>query len=183
MARIRRLEIKNFRSIRSLDWSPSSGINCLIGPGDSGKSSILDAIDLCLGARRSVGISDTDFYALNVTEPIFIAVTVGGLPDELLSLEAYAEFLRAHDAASGQIEPEPRANIETVLTLRMEVAADLEPTWSLYSKRAREQGLEHHPWHGLKVKEPRGPLASSAQAKRGAITQRSRSARHRLSAT
>lgn len=142
MARIRRLEIKNFRSIRSLDWSPSAGINCLIGTGDSGKSSILDAIDLCLGARRSVGISDTDFHALNVTEPIVIAVTVGGLPDELLSLEAYAEFLRGHDAATGHIEPEPRAHIETVLTLRMEVTADLEPIWSLYSERALEQGLE-----------------------------------------
>ena len=33
-----------------------------LGPGDSGKSSILDAIDLCLGARRTVGFADTDFY-------------------------------------------------------------------------------------------------------------------------
>jgi len=56
MARIRKVEIRNFRSIRALDWLPSPGINCLIGPGDSGKSTILDAIDLCLGARRSVPI-------------------------------------------------------------------------------------------------------------------------------
>ena len=60
MARIRRLEIRNFRSIKILDWAPSAGINCLIGPGDSGKSTILDAIDLCLGARRNVSIADTD---------------------------------------------------------------------------------------------------------------------------
>ena len=52
MARIRRLQISNFRSIQALDWVPAPGINCLIGPGDSGKSSILDAIDLCVGARR-----------------------------------------------------------------------------------------------------------------------------------
>ncbi|WP_273649174.1 AAA family ATPase, partial [Pseudomonas aeruginosa] len=43
MARIRRLIISNFRSIQALDWVPAPGINCLIGPGDSGKSSILDA--------------------------------------------------------------------------------------------------------------------------------------------
>ncbi|MDF5953311.1 AAA family ATPase [Pseudomonas aeruginosa] len=49
MARIRRLIISNFRSIQALDWVPAPGINCLIGPGDSGKSSILDAIDLCVG--------------------------------------------------------------------------------------------------------------------------------------
>lgn len=154
MAYIRRLEIRNFRSIKTLDWAPSAGINCLIGPGDSGKSSILDAIDLCLGARRSAGISDTDFFGLNVTGPIVIAVTLGGLPDELLSLDAYSDFLRGYDAATGQIEPEPRADIETVLTLRMEVASDLEPTWLLYSERAVEQRIER----GLSWKH-RGSLA------------------------
>ncbi|MCG9115914.1 AAA family ATPase [Laribacter hongkongensis] len=41
MTRIRRLEIRNFRSIQTLDWTPSNGVNCLIGPGDSGKSTIL----------------------------------------------------------------------------------------------------------------------------------------------
>jgi predicted ATP-dependent endonuclease of OLD family len=35
MARIRKVEIRNFRSVRSLDWFPSSGINCLIGSGDT----------------------------------------------------------------------------------------------------------------------------------------------------
>ncbi len=142
MPRIRRLEIRNFRSIKALDWAPSAGINCLIGPGDSGKSSILDAIDLCLGARRSVGIADTDFYALNVSQPIAIVVTLGALPDELLNLEAYGEFLRGFDLATAQIEPEPRAGIETVLTLRLDVGADLEPSWTLFSERAAEQGLE-----------------------------------------
>ena len=96
----------------------SGGDTLPLGPGDSGKSSILDAIDLCLGARRTVGFADTDFYGLVVTEPIVIAVTLGGLPDELLSLEGYGEFLRGFDAATGQIEPEPRADIETALTLR-----------------------------------------------------------------
>nr|WP_290371002.1 AAA family ATPase [Pseudomonas mediterranea] len=64
MARIRRFQIQNFRSIQNLDWTPSPGFNCLIGPGDSGKSSILDAINLCLGARRNAPFGDTDFYHL-----------------------------------------------------------------------------------------------------------------------
>nr|WP_080439414.1 AAA family ATPase [Pseudomonas syringae] len=53
MARISRLQIQNFRSIQSLNWTPVPGFNCLIGPGESEKSSILDAIDLWLGARRN----------------------------------------------------------------------------------------------------------------------------------
>jgi predicted ATPase len=149
VARIRRLEIKNFRSIQALDWVPSAGINCLIGPGDSGKSSILDAIDLCLGARRSAPFGDTDFYRLDVNQPVVITVTLGALPDTLLNLDAYGEFLRGFDASTGQIEDEPRAGIETVLTLRLTVASDLEPAWSLYSQRAEQQGLER----GLAWKE------------------------------
>ncbi len=50
-------------------WYPAPGINCLIGPGDSGKSSILDAIDLCLGARRNIQFTDADFHLLDVENP------------------------------------------------------------------------------------------------------------------
>lgn len=142
MARIRRLEIRNFRSIQVLDWYPSAGINCLVGPGDGGKSTILDAIDLCLGARRSASFGDTDFFQLDVTQPIVISVTLGGLPDELKNLETHAEFLRGYDAATVQVEDEPRAHIETVLTLRLRVTSDLEPSWTLFSERAEQQGLE-----------------------------------------
>lgn len=142
MARIRKLEIQNFRSIRLLTWTPSPGINCLIGPGDSGKSSILDAIDMCLGARRSVPIGDTDFYGLNVTTPIVINTTIGALPDDLINLDTYGDFLRGFDPATGNIEDEPRMGLETVLTLRLKVDSDLEPVWTLHSERAAEQGLE-----------------------------------------
>ncbi|MEN5139481.1 ATP-dependent nuclease [Pseudomonas juntendi] len=142
MARIRKLEIQNFRCIKLLAWTPSPGINCLIGPGDSGKSSILDAIDLCLGARRSVPIGDTDFYGLDVTTPIEISATIGALPDDLVNLDAYGDFLRGFDSATGVIEDEPRVGLETVLTLRLKVDSDLEPVWTLHSNRAAEQGSE-----------------------------------------
>ncbi|MFH0134018.1 ATP-dependent endonuclease [Variovorax sp. VaC1] len=142
MARIRRIEIWNFRSIQALDWSPSAGINCLIGPGDSGKSSVLDAIDLCLGARRSAPFGDTDFFRLNVEQPIVIALTLGALADELKNLDAYGEFLRGYDPATKLVEDEPRVGIETVITLRLRVTGDLEPSWTLFSERAEQQGLE-----------------------------------------
>jgi predicted ATP-binding protein involved in virulence len=142
VARIRKIEIRNFRSIRSLDWVPSAGINCLIGPGDSGKSTILDAIDLCLGARRSVSIGDTDFFGLDVTQPISVTLTIGALPDALKNIDTYGDYLRAFDAATGQIEEEPRQGLEIVLTLSLTVASDLEPMWVLVSQRAQQRGLE-----------------------------------------
>jgi len=89
MARIRKVEIRNFRSVASLDWFPLPGINCLIGPGDSGKSTILDAIDFSLGARSTLSFCDDDFYRLQLFEPIRITITLGELDSQLRSMEIW----------------------------------------------------------------------------------------------
>ena len=140
MARIRAIEIRNFRGIKELSWFPSPGLNCLIGPGDSGKSSILDAIDFCLGARRSIQFTDADFHRLDVETPISISVTIGELGEGLKNLDAYGMYLRGFDAQSGTIEDEPEKDGETVLTVKLTIESDLEPTWSLVSERAEAQG-------------------------------------------
>ncbi len=136
MAVIRKIEIANFRCLKKFIWQPSPGINCLIGPGDSGKSSILDAIDYCLGARRNLLIADTDFHLLDVNNPINITIALGKLDDALKSIDAYGLYLKGFDSESGDIVEEPEAGLETVLTLEMTVAADLEPQWKLVSERA-----------------------------------------------
>src|SRR5262245_12184353 len=107
MPRIRKIEVANFRGIEQFSWLPSAGINCLIGPGDSGKSSVLDAIDLCLGARRTVQLSDADFPNLDVNKPIRISLTIGQLDDALKTIDGYGMFLRGFHAATGAIEDEP----------------------------------------------------------------------------
>ncbi|WP_051379115.1 ATP-dependent nuclease [Derxia gummosa] len=142
MAKICHIAIQNFRSIRAMSWVPSSGINCLVGPGDGGKSTILDAIDFCLGARRNTSFGDADFHNLDVTKPIVISVTLSDLPDALLNLDSYGDFLRGFDLASGKVEDEPRHGILTVLTFQLTVEGDLEPVWSLFSERAERDGIE-----------------------------------------
>lgn len=140
MTQIRVLEIQNFRAIKKLRWLPGSGVNCLIGPGDSGKSTILDAIDQCLGARRSLSFTDADFHAIAFDQPIRISVTIGALDDPLKNIDAYGDFLVGFNAATGLVEPEPGAGLETALTLQLSVASDLEPEWSLVSPRAQAAG-------------------------------------------
>ena len=141
MPRLRKVEIAHFRGIGRLEWSPSPGINCLIGPGDSGKSTILDAIDLCLGARRNIQFTDVDFHKLDVETPITITVTLGELDDPLKSLDVYGMYLRGFHADTKTIEDEPEKDAEPVLTLRLTVTGDLEPAWTLVSERAEGQGL------------------------------------------
>ena len=140
MARIRKLEINNFRGIKELVWFPAPGINCLIGPGDSGKSTILDAIDLTLGARRSIQFTDAEFFGMEVDEPITIAVTLGELDDKLKNLDSYGLYVGSFDPETREIEDEPKAGTETVITIRLRVAGDLEPEWTLVSARAEAQG-------------------------------------------
>jgi len=152
MARVRKVEIENFRGIKTLSWCPSPGLNCLIGPGDSGKSSILDAIDFCLGARRNIQFTDADFHRLDVGTPISISVTLGELDDGLKNLDTYGMYVRGFDTQSGKIEDEPEKDAETVLTVRLTVASDLEPSWSLVSERAEAQGLTRNLSWGDRVR-------------------------------
>ena len=77
---------------------------------------------------------------MNVKVPIEISVTIGELDDGLKNLEAYGMYVRGFDARSGKIEDEPEREAETVLTVRLIVGSDLEPSWSLVSDRAEAQG-------------------------------------------
>ena len=142
MATIRKIEISHFRGINSLTWCPSEGLNCLIGSGDSGKSTVLNAIELCLGMRRTTSFDDTDFFQLQTDNPLSISITVGDLANSLMNLESYGMFLRAFDKVSGDIEDEPEKELETVLTINLTVASDLNPTWSLVSERSKSQDRE-----------------------------------------
>ncbi|POB81347.1 ATP-dependent nuclease [Vibrio vulnificus] len=155
MSVIRAIQIQNFRSIKELNWSPKPGLNCLIGSGDSGKSTILDAIDLALGARRSFNFTDADFHKLNTQEPIMITVTIGGLDDELMNVDKYGFFLRGFNHTSLEIHDEPQPDDEAVLTIKLIVDRDLEPDWYLYSERAESDGLERRlPWKHKELLSP-----------------------------
>jgi predicted ATPase len=155
LSQVRHIHIKNFRAIKELKWLPKPGLNCLIGPGDSGKSTILDAIDLALGARRSYPFTDADFFELNTATPIEILITLGALNDQLKNIEVYGMFLRSFNPASGRITDEPQANEEIVLSLKLTVGADLDADWLLYSERSQSEGTERRlPWKHRELVTP-----------------------------
>ncbi len=136
--RIRKILISNFRSINSLEWHPHKNVNCLVGHGDIGKSTILDAIDWCLGAKRTLPVTDADFHQLDISNPIIIEITIGDLNDKLKTFDRYGLFLQGMND-DGTIEDEPISGAETVLTVRLLIEDDLDPQWSLLSQRAKDQ--------------------------------------------
>jgi putative ATP-dependent endonuclease of the OLD family len=78
---IRRLSIKRFRSIAFLNWCPSLGVNFILGGGDAGKTTILDAIALLLSPTNPNVVPDTDYYG-RAEEHGFVIDALISLPSD-----------------------------------------------------------------------------------------------------
>lgn len=59
---ILQLTIERFRGISNLEWEPASGMNVILGGGDVGKSTILDAIGLLFAPTNAGMVPDTDYF-------------------------------------------------------------------------------------------------------------------------
>lgn len=59
---IRLLRIERFRGIEKLEWRPAPGLNVIVGPGDSCKSTILEAIGALLSPAPNMNISEFDYF-------------------------------------------------------------------------------------------------------------------------
>lgn len=135
MALLHSLEIKHFRGIKefSEEFYNKRHI-CLVGRGDSGKSTILEAISCVLASRWSITFYDSDFYDNNIETPIEITATLIDLPQDLLK-EQYGFAIRGFNPDSGVIEEEISEIAEPAITIRLEVGKDLEPKWTVINTR------------------------------------------------
>ncbi len=150
--KIRHIEIKSFRGISSLEWAPSENMNCLIGAGDAGKTTILDAIALTLAPRYQANFDDADFFKGRHEQPIQLTITLGDLPEGFIALAKYGEYLRGWDAGTQVIidEPDEGGGLEDVLSVRLTVDQTLEPKWSFYTERSVE---DTRPERGLRFED------------------------------
>ena len=76
---IYKLTIQRYRSIKHLSWRPARGVNLILGGGDVGKTTILDAINLLLSPTNSASVLDSD-YNLRDEEAEFSIEAVMALP-------------------------------------------------------------------------------------------------------
>ncbi|PMO58743.1 hypothetical protein BCT07_10845 [Vibrio breoganii] len=140
--KIRQVRVSNFRGIETLEWNvPTENIVCLIGKGDSSKTTILDAIQFAFHPHWNLSFSDSDFYQGNIENDIVIEVTIGDLPDEFFQITKYGQHLRGWNSETLTLEDEPRDEIENVLTVSLNVCSDLEPKWRVINARTPE-GVE-----------------------------------------
>lgn len=135
MAVLHSLSIKNFRGIEKFQHEfYSKGLVCLIGRGDSGKTTILDAISLILSPSWNITFYDTDFHDCNIKKAIEIEATLIDFPEFFLK-EKYALHIRGYNIDTGEIENEITEEHEPAITLRLFVDQDLEPNWTIIDGR------------------------------------------------
>jgi energy-coupling factor transporter ATP-binding protein EcfA2 len=126
--RLLRLRIERFRGIRSLDAALTDRLACLVGPGDVGKSTVLDAIAR-LASPGNVTFSERDFFSCDPGAGLVIEGTFGDLPVGcgLLAESRFGLFLGGVDT-NGDLHDEP-GDHEPTITVRLEVDQSLEPAW------------------------------------------------------
>jgi hypothetical protein len=134
---IRHLRIERFRGIELLDWRTNGDLICLVGRGDSTKSTVIEAIELTLSPRWDYLFDDSDFYDANTDFPIVITATVGQLPDALRADNKFGLEIRGWSQADG-IRDEPIEGDEAVLSIRLKVDSSLEPEWTVINDRNPE---------------------------------------------
>ena len=130
--RLRRLQIENFRAVKVLDWRHIANTAALVGPGDSGKSTILDAIERVLSPKWNVPFDDTDFWDLHTTAPIVIRATITDLAPSFYRDSKFGLLLHGFDTTNGEaISASGEEGEKHALVVELRVDAGLEPLWSV----------------------------------------------------
>lgn len=142
MAKLAHLKISHFRGIESFEQKFVNGITCIIGRGDSGKSTILDAIAYLFSQSWSVHLNDSDFYKCNTNIPIVIEGVISSVPEDMLA--KYGKHIRGlkNDCVLvDDMESADAVDAESVLTIRLSVGKDLEPSWNIVSYNGEEPSI------------------------------------------
>lgn len=137
--KIRHLNIKNFRGIQNLNWIiPESNIICLIGRGDTTKSTILDAIRYALFPAWNPSFDEFDFFQTDTNSNVEITLTLGVLPEDFLSDAKYGLYLRGWNSVEKRIVDEPGEGLEDVVSVKLTIDKNLEPKWTVVCDRSEE---------------------------------------------
>jgi len=140
--KIYQLKIKNFRGVKEATFKFSSPLVCLIGLGDSTKTTILDAIEYVLCPNWFIPIDDSDFTDCDISENIEITATVGPVTEDFKSVYVkYGSDLRGWDKGKNELHDEPAEGDIHVLSIRLTIDNTLAPEWSVVSNRFQD---EHH---------------------------------------
>ena len=151
--KIKHIEIQNFRGIKYLSWFVKGNFNCIIGPGDSCKTTILCALDYALSPRTSLSFDDSDFFNQNVEQEIVIQVTLSDWdetrPDiqKFFQESKFAQLKCGLDKTGPLTEPKDQGVVAVSISLRVD--RNHEPKWFVVKGRDEGEGTYRKPIYGV----------------------------------
>ena len=147
--KIGHIEIRNFRGIKSLSWHVNSEFVCLIGPGDTCKTTILTALDFTLSPRTNLTLDDSDFFHQQTEEQIIIQVTLHEWDETQPAIQSlfqerkFAQY-KCGLGQNGPV-PEPADDVPVALSVSLRVDKNLEPKWSVIKGRDEAEDEDRKP--------------------------------------
>lgn len=134
---IRKLTVSRFRGIEKLEWRPSSGMNIILGGGDVGKTTILEAIALLFSPTNATTVSESDYWQRDSSQEFLIEAVLS--LSEASGINTQKNFSwpwtwNGTDAAQPSAKEEggdlPDAD-DPVYLVRVRGTAELELTWEI----------------------------------------------------
>ena len=129
---IKHLKVRNFRGIKELDWYLPGKYICLIGPGDSAKTTILDAIEYALYPSYTISFDDTDFFNCDIEQSIEIYVSITNYPEEFQEDSKFGMYQRGIE---DNVLVDETEGDDIILTIKLTVNKDLDPEWTIFVER------------------------------------------------
>lgn len=144
--RLLNLEIDNFRGIEhcNIVFPSDTRLLCMIGAGDSTKTTLLKAIEWVFYPAWNLSVCDNDFYCGNTNNPIIIRCTFTEFPEEFYSEDRFGFYLRKPGVPINEgVNDEPDVNMPLCLTIQLTVDDSLEPVWNIVCNRKEPKIISH----------------------------------------
>lgn len=141
--KLRKLTIKNFRGIQELEWELHGNMACLVGPGDSRKSTILLALEYLFWSSSNLSVSEVDFYQRKIDVPVEISAIITDLPQKLIDDDRFGLSLGFYDPSNKTFHEDDSVQDKRVKTLciRLSIKSDFEPTWEVLQEQRNPQRI------------------------------------------
>ena len=131
---IYRLVIERYRCIKTLSWRPTKGVNVILGGGDVGKTTILDAIGLLLSPTNPTTLADTDYHGRNIEAGFSIEAIISLPPESGINQQTKPSWpweWNGSDAVVPSIDSDNAIKGESVYRLRVRGTEDLELAYEI----------------------------------------------------
>ena len=168
-ALIRKLTILRFRGLEKFEWHPKPGMNVVLGGGDVGKSTVLEAIALLLSPSNATVVSEVDYWQRDSTQEFTIEAVMALPPDTGISTQRNFSWpwiwngkdaVAPSESAADDLPPD-----DPVYRVRVRGTTELELVWEIVQPHeeadhfsvAVRRTMRHPDWH--RPSHPPHPIA------------------------